>query len=78
MLFNFYNHPQLLWIWADGTSISCEKSILHVDEGEGVQTNIKRGTSNPDKEAGKNGQKPEPLSSPLGERLLERTRFNYV
>ena len=30
-----------------------EKSILHVDEGEGVQTNIKRGTSNLDKVAGK-------------------------
>ena len=55
-----------------------EKSILHVDEGEGVQTNIKRGTSNPNEGAGKNGQKPEPPSPPQGERLLERTRFNYV
>ena len=55
-----------------------EKSILHVDEGEGVQTNIKRGTSNPEEGAGKNGQKPEPPSPPPGERLLERTRFNYV
>ena len=33
MLFNFYNHSQLLWAWADGTSISLGKSILHVDEG---------------------------------------------
>ena len=33
MLFNFYNHPQPLWAWADGTSISLGKSILHVDEG---------------------------------------------
>ena len=55
-----------------------EKLILHVDEGEGVQTNIKRGTSNPEEGAGKNGQKPEPPSPPPGERLLERTRFNYV
>ena len=33
MLFNFYNHPQSLWAWADGTSISLGKLILHVDEG---------------------------------------------
>ena len=33
MLFNFYNHPQPLWAWTDGTSISLGKSILHVDEG---------------------------------------------
>ena len=26
MLFSFYNHPQPLWVWADGTSISPEKS----------------------------------------------------
>ena len=31
MLFNFYNHPQPLWVWADGTSISPGKSNLHVD-----------------------------------------------
>ena len=55
-----------------------EKLILHMDEGEGVQTNIKRGTSNPDEGVGKNGQKSEPPSPLSGERLLERTRFNYV
>ena len=33
MLFSFYNHPQPLWVWADGTSISLRKSILHVDVG---------------------------------------------
>ena len=33
MLFNFYNHPQPLWVWADGTNISLGMSILHVDEG---------------------------------------------
>ena len=33
ILFNFYNHPQPLWAWADGTSISLRKSILHVNEG---------------------------------------------
>ena len=33
ILFNFYNHPQPLWVWADGTSISPRKSNLHVDVG---------------------------------------------
>ena len=33
MLFIFYNHPQPLWVWTDGTSISPGKSILHVDVG---------------------------------------------
>ena len=33
MLFSFYNHPQPLWVWADGTSISSGKSNLHVDVG---------------------------------------------
>ena len=31
MLFSFYNHPQPLWVWVDGTSISPGKSILYVD-----------------------------------------------
>ena len=33
MLFSFYNHPQPLWVWIDGTSISPEKTNLHVDVG---------------------------------------------
>ena len=33
MFFSFYNHPQPLWVWADGTSISPGKSNLHVDIG---------------------------------------------
>ena len=33
MLFSFYNHPQPLWVWADGTSISPGKSNLPVDVG---------------------------------------------
>ena len=33
MLFSFYNHLQPLWVWADGTSISPGKLILHVDVG---------------------------------------------
>ena len=31
MLFNFYSHPQPLWVWADGTSISPKKMNLYVD-----------------------------------------------
>ena len=33
ILSSFYNHPQPLWVWADGTSISLGVSILHMDEG---------------------------------------------
>ena len=33
ILFSFYNHPQPLWVWADRTSISPGKLILHVDVG---------------------------------------------
>ena len=33
ILFSFYNHPQPLWVWADGTSISPGKPNLHVDVG---------------------------------------------
>ena len=53
MFFSFYNHPQPLWIWADGTSISFEKLNLHVDVGGKVKADIKREVSNPKKEAGK-------------------------
>ena len=55
MLFSFYNHPQPLWVWADGTSISSGKLNLHVDVGGKIKANIKREVSNPEKEAGKKG-----------------------
>ena len=42
MLFSFYNHPQPLWVWANGTSISPRKLNLHVDVGERVKASIKR------------------------------------
>ena len=42
ILFSFYNHPQLLWVWADGTSISPGKLNLHVDVGGKVKVSIKR------------------------------------
>ena len=60
MLFRFYNHPQPLWVWADGTSISPGNLNLHVDVGGRVKANIKREVSNPKRGAGKKGQEPEP------------------
>ena len=42
ILFNFYNHPQPLWVWADGTSINPKKLNLHMDVGEKVKASIKR------------------------------------
>ena len=73
MLFSFYNHPQPLWVWADGTSISPGKLNLHVDVGGGVKANIKGEVSSPVREAGKKGQEPEPPRPCRGERLLEQT-----
>ena len=60
MLFSFYNHPQPLWVWADGTSISPGKLNLHVDVGRGVKANIKGKISSPKRGAGKKGQEQEP------------------
>ena len=42
MLFSFYKHPQPLWVWADGTSISPGTLNLHVDVGGRVKVSIKR------------------------------------
>ena len=53
MLFSFYNHPQPLWVWADGTSISPEKLNLHVDVGRGVKATIKGKISSPGRGLGK-------------------------
>ena len=53
MLFNFYNHPQPLWVWADRTSISPRKLNLHVDVGGRVKASIKREVSIPKKGLGK-------------------------
>ena len=78
MLFSFYNHLQLLWVWADGTSISPEKLNLHVDVEGKVKTNIIREVSNPEKGAGKKGQEPEPLRPCRGERLFKQTWFTSV
>ena len=53
MFFSFYNHPQPLWVWVDGTSISLEKLNLHVDVGGRVKASIKREVSNPERRLGK-------------------------
>ena len=53
ILFSFYNHPQPLWVWADGTSISPGKLNLHVDVGGRVKANMKREVSNSKKRLGK-------------------------
>ena len=42
MFFSFYNHPQPLWVWADGTSICPGTLNLHVDVGRRVNASIKR------------------------------------
>ena len=42
ILFNFYNHLQPLWVWADGTSISPGTLNLHVDVGRREKASIKR------------------------------------
>ena len=52
MLFNFYNHPQPLWVWADRTSISPRKLNLHMNVGGRVKASIKGDGSNPEKGGG--------------------------
>ena len=53
ILCSFYNHPQPLWVWVNGTSISPEKLNLHVDVGWWVQANIKGEVSKPKRGLGK-------------------------
>ena len=61
MLFSFYNHPQLLWVWVDRTSISPRKLNLHVDVGGRVKASIKGKGSNPERGGDwDQGQEPEP------------------
>ena len=42
VLFRFYNYPQPLWVWADGTSISPGTLNLHVNIRGRVKSSIKR------------------------------------
>ena len=41
MLFSFYNHPQPLWVWANGTSTNPIKLNLHVDMERREKASIK-------------------------------------
>ena len=56
ILFSFYNHPQLLWVWADRTSINPRKLSLHVDVRERVKASIKGEGSSPKRGLGKRGK----------------------
>ena len=57
ILFSFYNHPQPLWVWADGTSISPGKLNLHVDVRGRLKASIKGERSKPKEEGGKKAKK---------------------
>ena len=79
MLFSFYNHPQPLWVWADGTSINPGKLNLHVDVGGRVKANIKGEVSSPEEVAGKKkGQEPEPPRPYRGWEKRLRTRVSQA
>ena len=67
MFFIFYNHPQPLWVWVDGTSINPGKLNLHVDVGGRVKASIKR----KEKQFRKKGDvsSPMPLNPKKGRRI---------
>ena len=52
MLFSFYNLPQPLWVWVDGTSTSPIKLNLHVDVRGREKASIKGGRSSPERGLG--------------------------
>ena len=67
MFFNFYNHPQPLWVWANRTNISPRKLNLHMDVGGRVKTSIKR----KEKQFREGGDKSSPrLRSPKKRRII--------
>ena len=78
MLFSFYNHSQLLWVWADRTNINPRKLNLHVDVGERVKASIKRRRKQFRKGDWDEGQEPEPPKLCRGESLLRLARFTPV
>ena len=69
ILFSFYNHPQPLWVWADGISINPGKLNLHVDVGGRVMASIKRKEKQFRKRGGggKDKSSPRPWSPKKGE-----------
>ena len=75
MPFSFYNHPQLLWVWADRTSLNPRKLSLHVDTRERVNASIKR----KERQYRKEGDKPSPEPwSPRKRRIIRaRSSINF-
>ena len=71
ILFSFYNHPQPLWVWADGTSISPRKLNLYMDVGRGVKATIKGKISSPRK-----GLRKKAKNQSLLDRLEEKDSSN--
>ena len=65
----FYNHPQRLWVWTDGTSINFGKFKPTRGRRTASTGWYKRKSKWSVERTGKNGQKPEPPSPPPGERL---------
>ena len=76
MLFNFYNHPQPFWVWADGTSISPGKLNLHVDVGGKVKANIKREVNSPEKGGWEKRPRPRALQT-VPRRKTSRANMVY-
>ena len=75
MLFNFYNHPQPLWVWVDGTSISLGKLNLHVDVGRGVKANIKGEVRSPEKRKGREKRPRTKASQAVSRRKTSRVNM---
>ena len=78
MLYNFYNHSQPLWIWADSTSISPRKLNLHVDVGGRIKASIKRRGKQSRRGGLDEGQELEPPRPCRGENLFGQARFTLV
>ena len=78
ILLSFYNHSQLLWVWADRTSISPRKLNLHVDVGGRVKASIKRRRKRSRKGDWEKDQELEPPRPCRGENLLGQARSIFV
>ena len=77
MLFRFYNHPQPLWVWADGTSISPKTLNLHVDVGGRVRGRVKSSIKRKKKQFRERGGKSSPRPwSPKKEGIQKRENKN--
>ena len=66
--FSFYNHPQPLWVWVDGTSISLGK--VDPTRGRWIKDTgqYKRKSKNPEHEVGRKMAKNQSLPARLQEK----------